>query len=84
MEEVSRDYKKALEDALNLLRERQREWLCTGDDCSPFDHGRDEGLEIAIRSIASIKPLKTEQCAKCPYMLPRAYGRCPLCPEGAK
>jgi hypothetical protein len=39
-------------DSSTLLRQaieaKRREWFCSGVDCEPYDHGRDEGLQLAL------------------------------------
>lgn len=37
--------------AISKLRQS---WFCAGDDCSQFDHGRDEGLQLAQDALAAL------------------------------
>lgn len=39
--------KGVLEEAANIVDAERHKWFCSGPDCSPYDHGRDEGFEMA-------------------------------------
>jgi uncharacterized Zn-finger protein len=30
------------------IENQQRRWFCSGSDCEVYDHGRDEGLKLAL------------------------------------
>lgn len=39
------------------IEKERRKWFCSGDDCSDYDCGRDEGIELALRALdAALKP----------------------------
>jgi hypothetical protein len=48
MEEAAQEVRRRVK----LIVEAQaRQWFCSGDDCTEYDSGRDEGLRLALRAI---------------------------------
>lgn len=48
------------DDAVEAVASLQRKWFCYGKDCSPFDHGRDEGLQMALDAVKAVASRQTE------------------------
>jgi hypothetical protein len=38
------------------IEAKRRHWFCSGDHCEPYDHGRDEGFEMALAAIRQEPP----------------------------
>jgi hypothetical protein len=43
----------ALAEARKVIEREKTKWLCSQEDCTPYDYGRDEGLEIALDAICA-------------------------------
>ncbi|MAN86398.1 MAG: hypothetical protein CL555_05910 [Algoriphagus sp.] len=46
----------AQSEAVQKLVDLQREWFCDGRDCTAYDHGRDEGLQMALDAVRALYP----------------------------
>lgn len=52
----STDFSRGLEAGAARVDQIRREVFCSGPDCTDYDHGRDEGLELALSAIRSLIP----------------------------
>ncbi|ARR53451.1 hypothetical protein HY78_08445 [Rhizorhabdus wittichii DC-6] len=43
-------------DGLRAIEAARKEWFCSGADCTEYDHGRDEGFELAIAAYRKAAP----------------------------
>lgn len=43
------------ERVLARVEARRLHWFCSGDGCEPYDHGRDEGFDMALSAIREDK-----------------------------
>lgn len=51
MPESSAENLQAVVERLRAAMEAdRRQWFCSGSDCDAYDHGRDEGYELALRA----------------------------------
>ncbi|ARR55366.1 hypothetical protein HY78_18930 [Rhizorhabdus wittichii DC-6] len=43
-------------EGLRAIEAARKEWFCSGADCTEYDHGRDEGFELAIAAYRKAAP----------------------------
>lgn len=43
------------------IENERRQWFCSGPDCEPFDHGRDDGFELALAAFDKERSRQIEQ-----------------------
>lgn len=41
-------------EAIAAVERERRRHFCSGDDCEPYDHGRDEGFDLALKALRSL------------------------------
>ena len=42
--------------AIEAVENERKRWFCGGDDCDAYDHGRDEGFELALKALKKGPP----------------------------
>jgi hypothetical protein len=55
---------RASDDGLAAMERLKRDQFCSGPDCTAYDHGRDEGIALAIAAYTAAMPRASQQAGR--------------------